>query len=219
MTETMATLRADLSNAISRIDALEKTVAEVFLRLTAEPAPITKPTHDAGLAIVVGRDAIKSGYTGISFPGQKLVKPNTDELFLLHKIIMTAHPDLWGKPNPSQRDMDESFDYFGRAFLQLGCAYRVEKFDRTHNALTWMDMHYAWAKDMYGVGQEMTLFPLLAAALAHGDIRTMAGNPGTMPSLRSFNLSPHAGVDATDAWRKVLAAGKPIATIEPFAKG
>ena len=192
---------------LKRIAALEQKVAKLQ----------GKPAKAAPKSVPVEED-VRITYPA---PTTSFVMPSLAELKQLLAIALTRLTQMRRRPEFSgpraEEKKAEYFRQFCAAFYALGFITRADALDKKHAASYWI----ATAEEILRArkyGSVPELGPaFLAAVIAHDDIDY--NDPNQFPYVLEFGLRDYGmGKAATDAWRRVLAAGmapEPVEVVAP----
>jgi hypothetical protein len=184
---------------LKRIATLEEQVT----KLQGKPAKAARKSVEPEVRITYPK------------PTTSFIMPSAAELKQLFEIASRRLDQLALPCDFSGRRAEEKADNFFREFFAgfraLGYIGRAEELNHKHAVTYWISTAEQIMREL-GASETLSGLPFLAAALAHGDV--LYNDVRDYPYVREFGLCEYGGRPATDAWRKILAAGK---TLEPFA--
>ena len=184
----MTSLDQKLAALEQRVSQLERTLRP------ARPAPPPEPQQ-----------------VQISYPAEtnsQFVAPSDTELERLHRIVISAWPNL----KPVDQSFAEAHVGFVQAFLAIGHLGRTATVDNNRELLAWTTDARRWhaerGRSAYLSGNDFAM-----AAIAHFDVDYTL--PAKWPSI-GFSLSrDSSGTPATDEWKKLLERRQCRPPVEP----
>jgi hypothetical protein len=189
----------------ARIKALESEVRNLKAQATDSAAP-RAPTPRPPLA----EEGLR-----ITFPppsaNPHFEMPSASELRELYRIALTAAPHL----APSELKADSHFFEFMKVFAVLGSIGRGELDTRRYLGF-WCDLIDDRLRASNGSSMNFG-GTFWLAMLASGDI-SYCNADGSQGVLAAVGLRSYGGRQAKDAWREVLAAGRPMAPTTPAGR-
>ena len=143
-------------------------------------------------------EAVERVLTGMvsEIARSRFVMPSADELRTLAKFVRARHPAFGPHERQDEQDYEREFAAAFRALGYLNCTAAPD----TKKALSyWIDGARVWLRAR-NLDERMTAAPLMAAAIAHGDI--------AWSSDRSLGLAEGVGKPCTNRWHGVLQTGE-----------
>jgi hypothetical protein len=208
----IAALRAEVEKLTTKVAALE-------LRLPAPPKPVESELQIIGQTYENRPLRAKPGF----------IMPTDSELRKLCSLVRKRWPELntlQGLIGPNDPIDAELADFKGDirvgeylrqmrlSFIALTYFKRTPAPDMRRYVTHWLEEAQIVLADMGKRGEDLRFAPFVCAAIMHGDI------PYTPLSLDgeplSLGLSKYEGIDAKDAWRRVVSHGviDPVGSID-----
>jgi hypothetical protein len=198
-----------------------KRLSDENTALKAELATLKAERSARPVALVPTPMLQRNLVTELAPAASSFVMPTEGELGQLFVIVNRAYPELYANSNMDADSKGENHNQFRAqtrdCFIALSYWRRTPAPDRKHYCSFWMEEAAILLRSLGRSPGDIKLGPFMMAVLCHGDIcftglRQCSGN---IYWPLSIGLDKYSGAEATDAWKTVLANGKPLEQRSP----